>query len=531
VEYGQDGYISTLTDPLERTYGFTHDAIGQVTEQTLPDGRVIGYRYDEKGNLAAVIPPGRSAHVFEYTPIDFEASYAPPDIGAGTNITHYEYNLDKQLTRVERPDGVTIPLDYDSGGRLSSVTLPRGLLQYGYDTQTGQLDSVTDPSGGTLSFTYDGPLFLSESWSGEITGSVNREYDNNFWITGYSVNGNAVAREYDSDGLLTRAGDLTLERDSVNGLVSATHLADIDSVTLYNQFGEIDRERTTTASSSLDAVVEDQGITADTLEIAGRIAGASAVTINDQAMDVGNDGTVTGQVPLPSIDENLLTIEVFDSGGELAGQMQRTVVRELPQTDYNITRIVEMAPSGDIYFFNNNGTEQQLLRRLAGTGTAVAQDWLSGASDVTVADNGEVFLLKDMVLSSYDGDQETQIIDLSAAGLTEVTDIEMGLDGLVYIASDSDIYRIEGNSLVQVSTLPNGAPAQSLEHSAWGLVVNGGSNDYFYRVQSDGTLETLINSNTWNGPDFALSDDGTVCWTDEGPVCTVINDSNAYWDW
>jgi RHS repeat-associated protein len=534
VEYGQDGYISTLTDPLERTYGFTHDAIGQVTEQTLPDGRVIGYRYDEKGNLAAVIPPGRSAHVFEYTPIDFEASYAPPDIGAGTNITRYEYNLDKQLTRVERPDGVTIPLDYDSGGRLSSVTLPRGLLQYGYDTQTGQLVSVTDPSGGSLSFTYDGPLFLSESWSGEITGSVSREYDNNFWITGYSVNGNAVAREYDSDGLLTRAGDLTLERDSVNGLVSATHLADIDSVTLYNQFGEIDRERTTTASSSLDAVVEGQGITVDTLEIAGRIAGASAVTINDQAMDVGNDGTVTGQVPLPSIDENLLTIEVFDSGGELAGQMQRTVVRELPQTDYNITRIVEMAPSGDIYFFNNNGTEQQLLRRLAGTGTAVAQDWLSGASDVTVADNGEVFLLKDMVLSSYDGDQETQIIDLSAAGLTEVTDIEMGLDGLVYIASDSDIYRIEGNSLVQVSTLPNDAPAQSLEHSAWGLVVNGGSNDYFYRVQSDGTLETLRSSDTWNGPDFALSDDGTVCWTcwtDEGPVCTVINDSNAYWDW
>jgi hypothetical protein len=27
-----------------------------------------------------------------------------------------------------------------------------------------------------LSFTYDGPLFLSENWSGEITGSVSREY-------------------------------------------------------------------------------------------------------------------------------------------------------------------------------------------------------------------------------------------------------------------------------------------------------------------------------------------------------------------
>ncbi|MEW8657323.1 MAG: RHS repeat-associated core domain-containing protein [Candidatus Thiodiazotropha endolucinida] len=531
VEYGQDGYISTLTDPLERTYGFTHDAIGQITEQTLPDGRVIGYRYDEKGNLAAVIPPGRSAHVFEYTAIDFEASYAPPDIGVGTNITRYEYNLDKQLINVERPDGLTIPLDYDTGGRINMVTLPRGLLQYGYNAQTGQLDTITDHSGGTLSFTYDGPLFLSETWNGEITGSVGREYDNNFWITGYSVNGNAIAMEYDLDGLLTRTGDLTLERDPVNGLVTATHMANIDSVTLYNQFGEIDRERTTTASSSLDAVVDGQGITVDTLEIAGRIAGASAVTINNQSMSVGSDGTVTGQVPLPNIQENLLNIEVFDVNGELAGQMQRTVIRELPQTDYNISRVIEMASNGDIYFFNEGSNGQELLRRLAGTGSASQPDWLSGASDVTVADSGEVYLLKGMNLSVYDGMQETPVLDLASAGLTSISDVEMGLDGLVYIASDHDIYRIEGTTLVLLSTMPNGGWAESLEHSAWGLVVNGGPTDFFYRIQSDGTLETLISSDTWSSMDFALSDNGVVCWRDEGPVCTVINDPWAGWDW
>jgi RHS repeat-associated protein len=531
VGYGQDGYISTLTDPLDRTYGFTHDAIGQVTEQTLPDGRTIGYRYDEKGNLAAVIPPGRSAHVFEYTPIDFEASYTPPDIGAGTNVTRYEYDLDKQLTRVERPDGVTIPLDYDAAGRLNGITIPRGMFQYGYDAQTGQLDNITDPSGGTLSFTYDGPLLLSESWSGEITGSVSRDYDNNFWITGYSVNGDTITRAYDLDGLLTQAGDLTLERDPINGLITATHLADIDSVTLYNQFGEIARDRVTTANSSLDAVVEGQGITVDTLEIAGRIAGASSVTINGQAMNVGSDGAVTGQVPLPNLQENLITVEVFDNSGVLAGQIQRTVIREQPQTDYNISRIVEMARNGDIYFFNNNGVEQQLLRRMAGTGTSVQPDWLSGASDVTVADSGEVFLLKGKILSRVVGDQESQVIDLTASGLTSVVDIEMGLDGLVYIASEQDIYRIEGSVLTHVSTMPNNAWAMSLEHSAWGLVVNGGSDDYYYRIQPDGTLETLINSETWNGEDFALSDDGVVCWSDEGPVCTVINDPGAFWDW
>jgi RHS repeat-associated protein len=70
-----------------------------------------------------------------------------------------------------------------------------------------------------------------------------------------------------------------------------------------------------------------------------------------------------------------------------------------------------------------------------------------------------------------------------------------------------------------------------LEHSAWGLVANGGYESNYYRILTDGTLETLSASETWNIPDFALSDDGVVCWQDEGPVCTLINDSSAPWDW
>ncbi|MEW8506354.1 MAG: RHS repeat-associated core domain-containing protein [Candidatus Thiodiazotropha sp.] len=422
-------------------------------------------------------------------------------------------------------------MEYDTGGRLRTITLPRGLLQYGYNPQTGQLDSITDPSNGVLSFTYDGPLLLTETWNGEITGSVGREYNNNFWMTGYSINGDFITRDYDFDGILVKTGELIFERDLANGLITATHLADIDSVILYNQFGEIERERWTTATSTLDAIVEGQGITADTLEITGRMGSVGAVIINGIAMQVGSDGVISGQVPLPNIQENLLDIEVLDLNGELAGQMQRIVIRELPQTEYNISRIVEIASNGDIYFFNEGSNGQELLRRIAGTGIASQPDWLSGASDVTVADSGEVYLLKGMNLTVHDGTQETPVLDLASAGLTSVSDMEIGLDGLVYIASDHDIYRIEVNDLVLISTMPNGGWAESLEHSAWGLVVNGGPGDYFYRIQTDGTLETLINSETWSNPDFALSDNGEVCWRDEGPVCTVINDPQSGWDW
>jgi len=43
------------------------------------------------------------------------------------------------------------------------------------------------PDGGTLSYTYDGALPLSESWAGVITGDVSVAYDNNFRVTSRSV--------------------------------------------------------------------------------------------------------------------------------------------------------------------------------------------------------------------------------------------------------------------------------------------------------------------------------------------------------
>lgn len=531
VDYGQDGYVSSMTDPVGRVFSFTYDPVGRITEQTLPDGRVIGYRYDEKGNLTAVIPPGRAAHLFEYTPIDFQAIYTPPDIGAGTNITRYEYNLDKELTSVERPDGTIITLDYDTSGRQNMLILPRGFYQYGYDAQTGQLDSVIDPDGGILSFSYDGPLLLGETWNGEVAGAVERQYDNNFWITGHGVNGNMIAKTYDQDGLLIQSGEMILARDSANGLVTSTELGEIDSVTTYNTFGEKEHERFTSASSSLDAVVESQGITADSLEIAGQIGGAGAVVINGMVMQVSSDGVVTGSVPLPSINANNLNIEVFDFEGQLVGQLQRTVIREPSQTDFNIRGIVEMAPNGDIYFINDTAAGQVLLRRVAGTSTASQYTWLENADDVTVAESGEVFLLKGMSLSIYDGTTEIPVLDLATAGLSTVSDIEMGLDGRVYIASERNIYRIENDSLVLISTLPDGNQVVMLEHSTWGLIANGGVGDFFYRIHPDGTLETLRSSETWLSTDFALSDGGTVCWTDEGPVCSLINDPSAPWDW
>ena len=218
--YDSDGNLSTITDPIGRTTTFEYDTAGRVTSQALPDSRVIRTSYDANGNVTAVTPPERSDHGFSYTPVDLTSSYTPPDLGAGTEETQYEYNLDRQLTRITRPDGLILDVGYDNAGRLSALTLPEGQITYSYHTGTGNLSTITDSGGSTLSYTYDGLLLKGSTWSGTISGSIGHTFDNNLRITSQSVNSsNTINLQYDNDSLLTAAGSLTLSRDTQNGLM------------------------------------------------------------------------------------------------------------------------------------------------------------------------------------------------------------------------------------------------------------------------------------------------------------------------
>jgi YD repeat-containing protein len=225
-----------------------YDAAGRVTQQTLPDGRVIGYAYDANGNLTSIVPPGRPPHHFNYTPVNLESEYLPPSLQPPVSglQTTYSYNLDRQLTQILRPDGQIVDFAYDTAGRLGTVTLPSGEVRtYAYDAGTGNLASIAAPDA-TVSFTYDGSLLTSESWSGTglTSTSASRTYDNNFRITGLQVNSEPpVTLGYDNDGLLTRAGSLTLSRDPANGLLTGTTFTEgtntaTDALS-YSLFGEL----------------------------------------------------------------------------------------------------------------------------------------------------------------------------------------------------------------------------------------------------------------------------------------------------
>ncbi|HYW04196.1 MAG TPA: hypothetical protein VFA86_09660, partial [Gammaproteobacteria bacterium] len=238
MSYGPNGYLASVTDPDGRTERLDRDALGRVTKETRPDGSQILFRYDANGNVTAVVPPGRPAHDLGYDSHDDLASYAPPAIGGSRDATLYHYDASHRLTGVDYPGGATTTLDYGSGGHLVGIDTPRGTESYQYDRNTGQLTQIAG-GGETLAFAWDGFLPTKQSWSGTVDGSVGFTWDDDFRVTDVSVAGNDVARAYDKDGLLTKAGQLTLTRDATDGLVDAAALGDMAGTRQYDKFGAL----------------------------------------------------------------------------------------------------------------------------------------------------------------------------------------------------------------------------------------------------------------------------------------------------
>ena len=233
--YDSAGRVTKVTDPLGRVEQYAYDSVGRVVKQTLFNGREILYGYDANGNLSSLMPPARPAHTFTANAADLDSIYAPPAAGLPVSATRYTYNLDRQLTRILRPDSLAIDVAYDTAGRPSTVTMPSGQITYTYSPTNGHLTSLTAPGGLTLGYTYDGVLPKTVTWGGAVQGSVGYTYDNNFRVTSLTVNGaNGVSLGYDNDGLLTSAGALTLTRDPANGRLNGTTLSSITTSISYD---------------------------------------------------------------------------------------------------------------------------------------------------------------------------------------------------------------------------------------------------------------------------------------------------------
>lgn len=294
------GWLQSVTDPLGRTVSYQYDAAGRVTAKLLPNGEQIRYSYDANGNLTSLTPAGRQAHGFTYTDVDQAATYTPPALpDTGVTTTQYQYDKDRRITQISRPDGATVSLGYGASGHLERLTTPDWTYQFGYDGKTGQLISILAPGNEALGLAWDGALLTGTRWNGTVSGNVTRTYDANFRISAVAVNGQNVAYSYDADGLMAAAGDLVVSRDASNGRITGTALGSLQTAQTFNAFGELGSLEANYAGTglySVDYQRDAAGNIVRQLETVAGVAHTYEYTYDNQGrlVDVRQDGRDLG---------------------------------------------------------------------------------------------------------------------------------------------------------------------------------------------------------------------------------------------
>ncbi len=243
-----DGFLASATTPLTGTVTFENDLAGRIIRKTLDDDRQIDFDYDNNGNVASISPPGKSPHTFGYTALNRPKEYNPPDAGFSPDSMTIDYNPDGQVSAVHRPGGSNLVFMYDDAGRMLSYSHDTYGVTIGYDGENGHLATLTTAPGIVHTLTWDGFLMTGDAWvmpgaisgspSGDVSGSVEGFYNNDFMITRLKICGGPLRNiTYDRDVMMDSAGGMSMARDE-NGLVTATAIGIVTTTATYNDFGE-----------------------------------------------------------------------------------------------------------------------------------------------------------------------------------------------------------------------------------------------------------------------------------------------------
>lgn len=184
-EYNENGKVNGIITPRD-ILGVKneYDGVDRVRKQTMPDGGVTEFRYDDENNRTYMLEQNGNLVIYECDKLMRNVRTIYED---GEEI--FEYNDRNQKIRYTDKNGNTTRYAYDNQGNMSKVIDPMGQKFYMTYDKRNLLVNIKYPNGTSIKNSYNE--------NGKLIETVDR--------CGYStkieyVNGNDINRVIQADG-------------------------------------------------------------------------------------------------------------------------------------------------------------------------------------------------------------------------------------------------------------------------------------------------------------------------------------------
>ncbi len=527
LEYGADGLVSALINPLGERVEFRRDARGFITEQEFEDGSVLELGHDENRRLSGVTPPDQPRHGFDHQS-GLLAAYNPPEEDNTANLG-FSYDTFQALTAVNDGSGDELVFGYeDETGRLSTITDGEGTTSITYDEVTGLLTSISTDDV-TLSLAYEGPLLSAQAWTGEIEGSVVVERDSSLRVARETNPEGFVNYAYDSDGLLVQAGQLSVVRDAATGFIAATTVEELGDVWTFNEYGEL-----SDYSSSLGGTTFYRR--ADGRDLLGRVSSRTE-NIEGTSRNLEYSYDVQGRLTEVKADDEIVeSYEYDDNGNRTAATVGGQSVSASYDTQDRLLSYgdstYEQTPGGDLVRKTEGGLQTDFHYNRRGSLEQV--DLPDGRSIEYITDglgrrvgkriDGELvqgFLYRDAL---------SPIVELAEDGTAVVSTFVYGTSPYVpdYVNKDGTRYRIITDQVGSVRLVVNatdGTIAQRIDYTAFGEVLQDTNPGFQPFGFAGGLYDVDTGLVRFGARDY---DPSVGRWTSKDPILFGGGQTNLY---
>jgi RHS repeat-associated protein len=549
--YDNDGQVVSITTGSGATAQvtqFSYDSSNGVITARLPDNSTRALKVDASGRLSGVVngdgsttlasfnrlgrlfefqTPGGMSYAIGTSPAGRFTSLAMPIAGDDASVQTLAYDADGKPEILDGPGPQQAKMEYDSAGRLASLSFDRGRRTVAYDPRSGLVAQFSDPSGVTTRYDYVGPRRTGISWAGAIVGAVSESLDENGNVARETVNGAAELQyDYDASGLLRGLGPLTFARDE-HSMVTRAVLGNLET---HNEFNE-NRQLVHTVTAAGGNVLFDARYERDAL---GRLKSVTETSAGKKSI-LEYEYDRAGRLSDVRLDAHYLEHYEYD----IAGNRTTSVTSSEKRSASYDARDRIVSSGNDRFEWSSDG---HLRRRVGPSGVMRFEyDDFGGLREVRVGDKPQVSYLLDAegrrVGRRIGGQLTAQYLYRSDGTLAAELDGAGKLVSRFWFDDQGSLALIErAGSIFRVITDSRGSPrliidsktgtvADAISYDTWGRIVQESSPGFLPIGFAGGLRDVDTGLVRFGARDY---DPSIGRWTAADPLLIRGGDSNLY---